>query len=73
MFGREKKFERPILFDLFSCFMFWFFSLSTLVGVFVNFLFSFVVVGVFVNHRGLFSHVVCVSFLSVFGASESMV
>ncbi len=63
----KKKFERPILFDPFSCFLFRVFPLSMLVGVFVNF--SFILfVGVCENHRGLFSHVVCVSFLSVFVA-----
>jgi len=37
VFRREKKFERPILFDPFSCFLFRVFPLSMLVSVFVNF------------------------------------
>ena len=68
MFRREIKFERPILLDPFSCFLFRVFPLSMLVGVFVNFFFYFSFVSVCGNHRGLFSHVVCVPFLSVFVA-----
>ena len=60
-----KIFERPILFDPFSCFLFRVFPLSMLVGVFVNFVFIFICRCVWKSPRFVLSCGVCTIFVRV--------
>ena len=67
VFRREIKFERPILFDPFLCFLFRVFPLFMLVGVFVNFSFIFICRCVWKSPWFVLSCGVCTIFVRVCG------